>query len=195
MILSELIERIKQVAIGVAQSPLDPRLLDNEVLIELILPRVFSIIAQNVAKDPNNLNALRKDHTISFTLGVGTLPETIKEEYADSIVFTDSVEEMASYVPQYPDYALAPTSNFTPMFTVRNRQLYYQPANGSPGTFTGSRTINAVTLPSLPALVSDTVVLKDNLIEEVISFAAALITGKIPFSAIGLDYPAINDAK
>lgn len=189
MILSELIERIKVVATGLSRSPLDPRLLDSEVLIEVILPRVFEIVAQNAAKDGDNLNALKKDHSITFASGVGTLPEAIKEEFTDSISFPTIY--YVSYEPRYEDFVLDSASDLIGTFTIHNRQIYYRPAGAAFGAFNGSVTVNAVTLPTLPTLISDTVVLKDSLLEEVISLASSVINGTTPLPAIGVDYPPV----
>lgn len=262
----------------------DPHLLDSEVIIEILLPRVFSVVTQNVVKDPNNLNALRKDHTVAFTAGVGTLPESIKEEYVESLYFP--IFPYASYIPRYEEYSQLSQSVNIDYFTIQNRQIYFLPAsvhnsvivagagtaaangtytwrgiyasldpyynlNGQASsttvsaistasnplywrvwasngdvlygantadgfpydvmtwtadngtnpvptftedtTFTGNATINAITLPVLPTLISDTVVLKDNLVEEVITFMASVMSEKIPLSAIALDYPSLNN--
>jgi hypothetical protein len=83
MTLDELIERIRQVAGANVESPL----LNTTMLIEIVLPRVMQKVAADAVRDDNQLNALRADHTLSIVSGVVSCPATIKEEYAESIVF------------------------------------------------------------------------------------------------------------
>lgn len=285
MILSEVIERVRLLASNLGGGPPDARLLGSEVIVEIILPRVFEIITQNAAKDPENLNSLRKDHTIAMTNGVGTLPESIKEEFVSSIFVVDvdgastAPQYFDSYTPQYQEYFQGSLDTLVGQFTIRNRQFYYYPpgyftsgtvnaaniasnilpitdhgwvtalavqtylgdgltnelldgtdyyvivvnldniklattaANATAGTamtvtpggpgsftiipkhalsrFTGNITINSVTIPTLPSAIGDTVVIKDNLLEEAITLAANFVAGKTKMP--GLDYPDLGN--
>lgn len=285
MILSEMIERIRFEAANLSNGPLDYRIANSEALIEIILPRVFAIITQNAVKNPDYLNALRRDHSITFTNGVGTLPETIKEEYANSIYFKEFPE--VSYQPTYTDFYSSTRPPLVGIFhlgsnsvldTTSGRNIFFIPpvtltgttltfnsltiasneitiathglydgqaiamsfnpgiitgltdgqtvyviktgtntfkvattrnnalsrvnaliSNGGAGTidvnyvgqFTGTLTINAVTIPTLPATMSTAVALKDTLLEETITLAANIVAGKIKIP--GLDYPELTD--
>lgn len=286
MTLNEVIERIRLLASNIGGGIPDARLLSTEVISEILLPRVFEIVTQNAVKDPDNLNSLRKDHTIAVANGVGTLPESIKEEFASSIFISDvsgtniSTKYWDSYAPQYQDYYNDSLNSLVGQFTVRNRQFYYYPsgrfstkttgssalislnaipvlnhgfttalrvqtsggngftnelfdgvdyfvipftantiklassaANATAGTaltvtpdgvgtfdivpqtaiycFTGNVTINSITIPTLPTAVTDTVVIKDNLLEEVIVLTANFISGKTKIP--GLDYPDLTN--
>lgn len=290
MILSELIERVKLTAIGMGNP--DPRLLDSEVLVELVLPRVFSIVTQNTAKDPNALAGVRKDHTLSFVDGVAPFPEDVREEFTDSIYFPNVTQ--VSFIRGFDDWNSTAASSWEHVFTVQQRNMYFTPTTGfvsligspsaagiytprgtyqdtvdqttntyyvllgrpdsdieiddvlgvptfqggsnciihesgiwivnddtgtlayfsnddvtssmtwtdvggglpAPTTsvtaFTGDVLMNAITIPTLPTLVGDTVVAKDNILEEVIMTAAAVVTKQISLTAISLDYPTNN---
>jgi hypothetical protein len=180
MTLAELIEKIRQ--IGIAANPESP-LLNGNVLIELVLPRVFNKVVSDAVRDEYQLNALRAEHTLSITSGVVSCPVTIKEEYADSITFTSA--PTTSYKPTPFDFSNG--SDLFDSYRVGEGNIYYRQAATGAKAFTGVKSINSITLPVLPTLSSDTVALKDNLLEQVITFTASLIKGEIPLQAIGLD--------
>jgi hypothetical protein len=185
MTLEELVERIRQ--IGIAANPESP-LLNSKVLIELVLPRVLNKLVSDAARDEYQLNALRADHSLAIASGVVSCPMTIKEEYADSIVFTSA--PTTSYKPTHLDFSNG--STLFDSYRVGEGQIYYRQAATGAKAFTGTKTINAVTLPVLPALssgdidVGTTLNLKDDLIEQIITYTASLIKGEIPLQAIGL---------
>jgi hypothetical protein len=185
MTLEELVERIRQ--IGIAANPESP-LLNSKVLIELVLPRVLNKLVSDAARDEYQLNALRADHSLAIASGVVSCPMTIKEEYADSIVFTSA--PTTSYKPTHFDFSNG--SVLFDSFRVGEGKIYYRQADTGERAFSGTKTINAVTLPTLPTDstgdidVGTTLTLKDDLIEQIIIFTAALIKGEIPLAAIGL---------
>lgn len=188
MILSEVIERIRQEATGMSSQPISDRLLDSEVLIELILPRCIEIVATDATKDPYQMDALRQDHVLSVVSGVVSLPESIKEEYVEALnvtsISTGSFQEPASYRRSWVDYTLIKDS-IGPVFTIRNRKMYYRPSNTTHGSFSGAVGINAITLPTLTSIGAE-VSMKDNLLEKVITLAAQVVAGTIVLP--GLDF-------
>jgi hypothetical protein len=185
MTLAELVEKIRQ--IGIAANPESP-LLNSTVLIELILPRVLNKLVSDVVKDELQLNTLRASHTLSITSGVVSCPMTIKEEYSDSIVFTSA--PTTSYKPTPLDFSNG--HDLFDSYRVGEGNIYFRQAATGERAYTGVKVINAITLPTLPATDSDSVRLasldlKDNLIEQVITYTVSLIKGEIPLAAIGLD--------
>lgn len=182
MTLDNLVETIRQIAIAGNADPASP-LLNTTVLIELILPRVLHKLVSDAVKDDNQLNALRANHTLSVASGVVSCPATIKEEYAESIVFTSA--PTTSYQPTRFDYSNG--SSLFDTFTLANGNIYFREAGASAETYTGVKAINAITLPTLPAASTDTVTLKDVLLQQVIVYTASLIRGEIPLQSIGLD--------
>ncbi len=180
MTLLELVTTIQQIAIaGNIESPL----VNTTMLTELVLPRVIQKVVSDAARDENQLNALRADHTLSITSGVVSCPSTIKEEYAESRVFLSA--PLTSYQPTAFDFSNG--SSLFDTFRVDSGNIHYRQAGLSAGIFTGVKTVNAITLPTLPALSSDTVNLKDNLLQEVIAVTVSLIKGEIPMAAFGFD--------
>lgn len=190
MTLEELVIKIK--AIATQNGGGNPAMLDTDTLVELILPRVTDVVVADVCKDAQQLQNLRANHTISFTSGVGTLPTTIKEEFIESMysygaASNTNVGLTTSYKRDLIDYGLG-GSSLVATFSVQNGNIYYRAAGGTATAFTGSLIWNAVTLPTLPAASGDTVVIKANILEQVIALTVAVITGEVPLGKIGLDY-------
>ena len=180
MTLSEVIERIRQVAGANQESPL----LNTTMLTEIVLPRVIQKVVHDAVRDENQLNALRQDHTLSIVSGVVSCPSTIKEEYAESIVFLSA--PTTSYQPTALDFSQG--SSLFDTFRVDSLNIHYRQAGASAGVFTGVKTINAITYPDINSKgATDEVPLKDNLLQQVIAVTASLIKGEIPLAAVGLD--------
>lgn len=283
MKLYEVLERIRFEAANMSAGPIDPKFSDSGVLIEIILPRVLETVTQNAAKDPDNLNSLRRNHVLTFSNGAATLPTSVKEEFANSIYFL--LDPSISYQPTYTDFFLSERTGLTGSFTLTSNDTapgilfrWETPtvstttfntgtdvnyttdiititahgyvtgqtvvASGVTGNitgitegqtlyiisltadtfafastlqnailgtkidltaaasgvitltnsntdFTGSLTINAVSIPELPTNLDDEFIIKSNLLEEVIALAANVISGKSRFP--GLDYPDMTN--
>jgi hypothetical protein len=173
--LADLVETIRQLGGESA--------LNTTVFIELALPRVLHKVAEDASRDENQLNALRSNHTLSVASGVVSCPGAIKEEHVESIVFLSA--PTTSYSPSALDYSYG--SDLFDTFRVDSGSIHYREAGEDAGTFTGVKTINAITLPSLPAASTDAVNLKDNILQKVITTTASLIKGEIPLAAFGLN--------
>ncbi len=192
MTLEELVIKIKAIASQNGVAAENSPLLDSDTLIELVLPRVIDVVTMDVCKDAQQLQALRANHTISFTSGVGTLPATIKEEFIESMYSYGSASNTnagitTSYKRDLIDYGLG-GNTLVNTFSVQNGNIYYRAAGGTATAFTGDLVWNAVTLPTLPSASGMTVSLKANILEQVIALTVAIITGEVPLSKIGLDY-------
>jgi hypothetical protein len=185
MTLAELEQTIKQIGIGA--NPESP-LLNSDVLIELVLPRVLNKVVADVVRDEQQLNALRADHTLSVVSGQVSCPSNIKEEYADSITFPSS--PLTSYRPTRTDYAQG--SDLFDTFFLANQKIYFRQAGLSAATYTSAITLNAITLPTMPVSAAATVSIKANILEQVITYTASLIRGEIPLQEIGLDNAAVS---
>lgn len=172
MTLLELAERIRILA---QTSSTETALLNTTAIIEVVLPRVFHKIVSEAVSDENELNGLRSDFTLSIASGVVSCPVTIKEQYAESIVFTSA--PTTSYQPTEYDYSQG--DDLFDTFFIGSGQIKFREAGENSGAFTGTKTINSITLPVLPTLSSDPVVLKEHLLQRVINLAASVVRGEI----------------
>lgn len=179
MTLTELIERIKVVAYETGDL-IDERLASKEMLIEIILPKIMQEIGKKAVSKPASLASLKKNHTISLTAGVGTLPAGVYEKYAEAMIIKSGYfSQYASYYREYVDY-LNDFESMFPRFTVEDGNIYYS------GQDTGNITLSAITMPVLPATAGATVDLDDFWLEQLIPFTAGVIRGEIPLTTLGM---------
>jgi hypothetical protein len=194
MTLLELINRIKYTALRTSTADIRPLLQNTEILVEVILPRCMDAVADKMVRTPDGVNAMRDDITIAFVLGVGTLPTTIMEEHLETITFLEDLT--TSWCPSWMEFMSHPYPGGMPMdysrYTVKGSQIFYHERVQLKNSFTGNRTIAVIRRPVLPTSVSDQVVLRDTLLQQLITFAATIVNGSTPLSQIGLDYDALE---
>lgn len=180
MTLREIIERIKLEAVHMNPNS---RVLDGEIITELVLPRCIDLIVSDCVKNPEELHSLRSDTTLTIVSGVSTdFPQTIRPEFIETIIIPADVK--ASYIPRYDTYRYA-TNNFCSVFCYHNSQLHYTPQAASYISYSGPLIINTVVTPTLPAIGS-AFVAKDRFVEKLITYAAKVITGQLELKE--LDY-------
>lgn len=189
MTFAETVEKIRQLAIQSGGEPAVSPLLDSGVISELLLPRVVDYVTMDIVKSPYQLQALRQQHSLSFSAGLATLPVTIKEEYADSWAWVSKPN--TSYKREWFDYS-ALTPIMFPFCTVRGGNVYFRDPGEDVVTHSGMENLTAVTFPSLPSSASGTVDIKANILEQIITMCAAIVKGEIPLAAIGLDNSQIK---
>jgi hypothetical protein len=189
--LQELVEKIRQEAIGIGGDPVNSPLLDTTTLIELVLPRVIDLVVANMVKDDQQIQELRVDSLQVFASGTSSLPSNVKDEYLPAAYVKE--DTTASLEPQWWDYV----NNGHPFFGswhVVGSALHYRAGGQAALTFTGNLTFNFITTPVLPSSASATVVIRPSIIEQIITAAVAVIRGEIPLASIGLDYLEAKDA-
>lgn len=191
MTLNELIARIKVVAIDTASEEIRPRLLDSQVMIEILLPRAMDILYEKTARNPEGLNALRKQFSVNFASGEAPLPATLKEEHIPTL--TCVTDYNASYVPSWQEFAGRDDLHY-PKFTVKDGKIHYRSRSGVLGGRIGNLTFAAILRPSLPALITDQVDIRDPFLSELIMFTASIINGQVPLSTISLSYTELDNA-
>jgi hypothetical protein len=195
--LNELIARVKVIATDSAGGEVSQEMLNTDVLIELILPRCLDVVVERAARTPDGVQPLRGEVVVAFVSGVGTLPNTIKEEHVETVVFKE--DPATSYVPTWHEFELHPLPGDPPLdysrFTVKGGQILYHQFDRTKYTFTGNRTIIALLRPALPTLIGDPVVIRDQILEQVIMLAASVVSGQTPVKEIGLDYANLETVR
>jgi hypothetical protein len=192
MTLQELINRVKVVALETAMPDARPLLLNDDVLIEVLLPRCMDHIAAKIALTPDGLDALRGEVVVTFVDGVAELPVTVKEEHVETMAILE--DPFASYVPTFSEFQILsePTSYDVSKFTIRSGRIYYNQLMNPPLDFSGNRTLICVLRPALPALIGSIVAMRPQLLEQLITFTATVINGSVPLSVLGLDYAGLE---
>lgn len=160
-------------------------LLNPEMIEESLVSNVFRAVTLNVCADPDKRALLRRTHTVALTTGVGTLPTTILMEVLFDAAVADpddsAIAKNLSYVPEYFDFIEAKA--FEPRLgywhvsantTTGNTISYIRPIDSVP-TKTGNITLIAVTVPTVPALSTDTL----NAPQEFINLALAELANRL----------------
>lgn len=154
-------------------------LLNPEQTAESLVSNVFRNATLTICADPDKRALLMRSHTIALTTGVGTLPTTILMEclFTGSVSDPDdaTVAKNMSYVPEYFDFteakAFEPRLGYWTVIantTTGNVIRYIRPSD-SVETKTGNIALVVVTVPTIPALHTDTL----NAPQEFINLALA----------------------
>lgn len=165
-------------------------LVENiEPLIEILLPRAIESVVSIVSVDDAGLNMLRRDHTVNFTSGVADIPnEGIKEAYADSMYVVG--DENAVYYRVWRDFNATPDGNnvtsaaYAGRLHIKNDKIYYKTTAGDAS---GSKTINCVTVPQLPATMDTDFDCPDRLLDQIIAVTAGLVMQQVPVEQVAAD--------
>jgi hypothetical protein len=180
MILSELIERIKQVAIEYGGPPF----LDSDPIIEMILPRTAQLLVERVLSREEGFDCLSRAHVILFAAGNADLPTGVDGMYSDYMFFP--LKPTSAYVKEKADYFNLNQVYF-PVFHVSDGKIYYRGFGETTSAHAGNETLNAITYIVIPTLISDTVDIDEVLLNELIFLTAMVLIGKVPSATIGLD--------
>lgn len=191
MTLAELVEKIRQEAIGIGIDPVSSPVLETTTLIELVLPRVIDLVVANVVKDRHQIQELRANSAQVFASGTSTLPSTIKEEYIEAAYIVE--DDAASFEHQWWDY-VNNGHDFFGSWYVSGATLYYRAGGQAPGVFNGTLNFNFITTPTLPSTAGSAVNIKTHILEQLITTTVAILRGEIPLASIGLDYLEAKDA-
>lgn len=162
----EFIATAAQMALSGADAS-ESSLLNVEQTAESLVSSVFKRVTLAINADPDKRALLRRTNTITLTSGIGTLPPTILMECLSGATLTDpddsQIAQDMSFVPDYFDYLEAQgyetrlgywTVTANP--TTGNTIHYIRPDDLGVETKTGDIDLTLVTVPSIPALSSDT---------------------------------------
>lgn len=185
MKLPELIARVVQIAIETASQPIKPNLLESTLLAELILPRCLQIVITQIIESPEGLNTFKRVVELTFVNGKVTLPEGLREENIETLVFMDDVN--ASYIANYPTFFQLITQGLfkTSKFSCYNNQLHYVPKGQAITFYSGAKNVLAIVFPVLPSDIDDEIDIQEETIQRLINFAAGVVNGSIPLTVLG----------
>ena len=191
MTFGELIARIKQVAMDIADESMKPKLAESEALIELILPRCLAVIITDILETSEGINSFREETELTFVNGEANLPDGLKEEHIELITFLN--DSGVSYIPDYFVFQndittalIATTPHTVGRFTYYNGKIIYYPKGAAQGAFSGTVDVLATVMPVLPSTTAGTVNLREDILQRLINFTVGILIGKIPFNIIGM---------
>lgn len=175
----ELIDRaVDQASVG-----LDPNLsplIDLGMLAENLAPDVLQSVAEDAAKDRNKRADLRSSQNISFTNGVGTIPNNLLLDYmADAVLFdTSDFSKRYAFRPEWYSFVnsngkLGRFTNIGTSIYVVEPSVVYAAGSG----ITATRQLTAPTVPAIPTLATAVVVIPEFMTSNVIRELGIRIRG------------------
>ena len=177
-------KRIMDEALRIAtMAGLDPHtspVIDNGVVAEDLFYDALRRAVVESAKNPSDAQAMTRDHTVTITNGVGTMPDTALDEFLSSSSIystTDTtIAENSSYCPRYVDYQ-RPRHSQLSFYAVQGSSLLFTEAGGNPGEYDGDIHLVAISTPSIPAIITDAITISTELAELTITILASMLKG------------------
>lgn len=155
--------------------------IDSGVVLE---DHFYTALRQSIVEGsaiPSEVNSLKRDHTITLTDGVGTMPDAVLDECLNtSSIYssTDSdVQEFSSYQPRYSDY-LRPVQTQLGYYAVQGSSFLYREPSGDAGAFDGDINLVAVSTPAIPATITDPITISTEAAERTIQILAGILRGE-----------------
>ena len=162
---------------------LDPHtspVVDNGVVAEDLFYDALRRAVAESAKNPSDAQAMKRDHTITMTDGVGTMPDTALDDFLSSSSIystTDStVAENSSYCPRYVDYQ-RPVHSQLSYYAVQGSSLLYREPGGDAGAWDGDLHLVTVSTPTIPATITDPITISTELAELTVTILASMLKG------------------
>ena len=162
---------------------LDPHtspVVDNGVVAEDLFYSALRRAVAESAKNPSDAQAMRRDHTVTITNGVGTMPDAVLDDFLSSSSIystTDTtIAENSSYCPRYVDY-LRPVHSQLGYYAVQGSSLLYREPAGNAGEWDGDLHLVAISTPAIPATITDPITISTELAELTITILASMLKG------------------
>lgn len=174
--LQQIIDRVIEEAAGIANDANKSIVIDADLPVQSLFPRVLRHVFSRKARNGESLEDSMVVHTIAVTSGEGNLPATVlKEAFASASL---QGVPFASYLP-YTDYLRFKFSQTGQLdyFTVHNSKLLYKQAGTT--SFTGNVYLKAVTVPALPATITDDIAVSAKILDDCITVLVALMRGEM----------------
>lgn len=183
--LQEILDRIEELAYGVASDASVNPLIDSEVTAYTLFPHIVRFVIRQKAKRGDNIENLRKEVTVTVQPnGIGTLPDSvIREGLKHSYLAVIATYPMSSWVP-YPDYGRYLYSSQIQYYSTRDDKFYFKinPLAIPDAPF--DILLQTPAIPDLPADLATSLTLPQALIEDVIVCGAAVLRGEIPLASV-----------
>ncbi len=173
-------DRAIRVATMAGLDPHTSPVVDNGVVAEDLFYDALRRAVAESAKNPSDAQAMKRDHTITITNGVGTMPDTVLDDFLSSSSIystTDSnIAENSTYCPRYVDY-LRPVHSQLGYYAVQGSSLLYREPAGDAGAWDGDLHLVTVSTPAIPATIADAMTISTELAERTIQILAGMLRG------------------
>jgi hypothetical protein len=163
--------------------------LDAAGMAEAQMPVVLQAVAENAAADPRKRGLLKQTVSVNFTNGVGTIPSFVLTKWMEDSTLFDPADTtvLYSWVRNFSDFTdpglrqgiFAAYAYYSIVggdsMVLTLPGVGYSPSSG----FTGSRSFNAPTVPTMPATANDVLNIVDEIISDIIETGAEMLRGKV----------------
>lgn len=156
---------------------------------EALVPAVFQQVALATAGNPDKQSLLRRTHTVTLITGVGTLPAVVLIQCLHGATLIDpddgTVAQDMSFVPQWYDFLEA--KDYEPRlgyWTVKgDDEIHYIRPTDTVETKNGNIAITVASVPAIPALSTDPLVVPDEILSDLQVALADAIRSKVTLAA------------
>lgn len=161
--------------------------LNTQSVIEAMMPSVLQDVALKFARDEEGRSLLRETHTITLTLGVGTVPASVLTQCKWGASISDpldtTVAQLQSLVAYWQDFVQLRTGLEAdiPWWTIRGNDEFYYLAAGEDydptAGYDGDIELTIATVPSIPAAATDQTTWPPEFESDVIDYGAEMLRG------------------
>ncbi len=174
----QIIDRSIRVANQTGLDANSSPVIDNSVVFEDLFPLAMREAVSYLAGNPEDASSLKQDHALTFTSGSAPLPAGVVTECLDSSSLNSSTYSgLVSWQPRYIDF-IRPVHKQLGYYLISGSNVLFRAPGGAPGTFNGSLTLNAVSVP-IPANISDDLAIGEDLANEVIVRLASMVVARV----------------
>ncbi len=175
----EVIDRVQQLSVGIAQDAHQSALIDSEMTAEVVFPHAVRYALVRRARTGGDLSDLMTEQIISVANNEGVLPEEILKDALKRAIFPG--KPMVCYAT-HADFSRFRFSKQLDYFSYFGDKFFYSAA-GVPN-YTGNVSLYTAAIPEMPTDEEDEVLLPAVIVEEVILIMAAVLRGETPLSAL-----------
>lgn len=189
MIYLDFINRCLQIAKDSAKGPVKAELTEMNVLAELIIPRCLQVLCIDILESEQGINTFKRLVELNFTSGKATLPLGLREENLDVLTFIEDPD--ASYLESYADFQNGLVFDAVPCtvgrFTFFDKKICYARAGTALDSFTGTRNVIGIVLPSLNGVgINAELDIREDILHRLMAFVSSVIMGQVSISSLGV---------
>lgn len=175
-------DRALRIATMAGGDPNTSQVVDNNVALEDLFYDALRSAVLDGSQYPSEVGNLMRDHTISVTDGVGVLPDSvINEELDQSSVYSedgDDIGQLNSYQPRYMDYVRGGQSQLA-YYAVKGTDFLFRDIGGDANDFDGDIHLVTVSIPAIPATITDPITIGSETAERCIQLLAEMLKGAL----------------
>ncbi len=173
--MSLTLQQLIDQAISIANRGVPPSTspaLSAEMIAEDLVGTVFQQVGQTVAADPTRRSLLRRTKTVAFAAGSATLTGDVLTQYLSESMLYDptALSAVYSWIPQWEEFVRMVDRrdgyycvNESTIAVIQPNAVY-SPSSG----LSGNLSLVTPCAPAVPAAATDAVVIRDELIDDLV---------------------------